>query len=632
MNRNFVIFTALILVLFLAAGCGSGGSSGTSGSTPSGSGNMQLQVSYPQDQKESMNDRQDLYIQYYLIDLYPEGSDPSLGPIQTIRIEYPNNTATFANLEYGSYRIEVGGYDAGNNKKTAGTGYGEVTVESSPDVTVTMTPVGSPTPSPTSSISPSPTVSPTESPSPSPSPTVSPSPSPSPSPLPGEIRTQLCSPPRLTENSSRSGSYHAIVTNDNKLVAFRSNQQLVSDHGNSYEQIYLFNVDSGTVKLISRDPQGNIGNNRSGQYSLITDYVGTPLYISGNGEFVVFNSLADNLLGSGMDVNGKIDIFLYDVVTDTISMISTKSGSTSEGSDGNCIFCAISDDGTSVVFDSDASNLLQSGIASGSYKNIYRATLTSRSAGRPIATQKMELISNSYSSGAGLSEGNNKSLSPGMSRDGRFIVYQSTASNLVSSPSYSGSPPDPFQVYICDTNNSLETRTRMISVSNENAVGTSDSGNPKVSDDGSRVVFHSGASNLGPTNPGKFDIYLWQRNTGLTLVSYVTGGTIGDSYNPTISGDGRYIAFQSSSTGFVQDDTNGSIDCFLYDTQDGIFRMLSVNSAGIPAEQSSGSNMVFVSKDGKVAVFNSYAKNLVDSWPAPSTSGVSDVFLRQWMK
>ncbi len=54
MKKNLVIFTALILVLFLAAGCGSGGSSGTSGTAPSGSGVMQLQVSYPQDRTESI--------------------------------------------------------------------------------------------------------------------------------------------------------------------------------------------------------------------------------------------------------------------------------------------------------------------------------------------------------------------------------------------------------------------------------------------------------------------------------------------------------------------------------------------------------------------------------------------------
>ena len=630
MRKRLATALFLFAILLYISGCGSGGSSGGSGTSSTDGGIIQLRVSYPQDQADSLGQKPEIYIQYYIIDLYKDISTASPSsekeditkeePVQSLRIDYPDDTATFSSLDYGSYRVEVRGFNNENILVTAGTGYGTVTTDSSPDVVVTTTPVGSPTPSPTASVSPSPTVSPTESPSPSPSPTVSPSPSPS--PLPDEIRTVLCSPPRMAENSSRQGSVYPTVSDDGNIVVFRSLQQLVSDHTNPYVQIYMFNVGTGTIKLISREPGGLIGDNNSGGSNAVTFPV-----VSGNGEYVVFQSEATNLLGSGMDNNGKIDVFIYDITNDEMGRVSVKFGSPTVGGNEHSKACSISADGKYVAFDSGATDLVQSPTTAG-IANVYRATMEGKGSAKPLAVQRIELVSNDYSA-ATVYPADKDSTEPWISRDGRFIAYQSFATNLIATPSLDGVAS---QVFLVDMNNTYNTRTRLVSISNSNSAADTGAKLGHVSDDGSRVVFESDAQNLGSPNIGIPEIYMWDRLNGLKLISKPNGGAVGNSRCPTISGDGRYVAFMSYATGFVDNDNNGSPDCFVYDTETNKFVMVSVNSAGVQAESSSGSSYPFINKDGKIVVFMSHAKNLADNWPAQTSSSVADVFLRQWFK
>src|SRR5581483_8861709 len=124
---------------------------------------------------------------------------------------------------------------------------------------------------------------------------------------------------------------------------------------------------------------------------------------------------------------------------------------------------------------------------------------------------------------------------------------------------------------------------------------------PSLSADGRYVTFQSTASNLvaGDTNSAD-DIFLRDTQTGTTTrISVNSGGTQGnnDSLFPSISADGRYVAFDSLATNLVAGDTNGSSDVFVRDTQTRTTTRISVSSGG--TEGKVDSYRLSISADGR---------------------------------
>lgn len=204
-----------------------------------------------------------------------------------------------------------------------------------------------------------------------------------------------------------------------------------------------------------------------------------------------------------------------------------------------------------------------------------------------------------------------------ISSDGRYVVFESSASNLVSDDTNNRT-----DIFLRDRDNGTTIR---ISVDNNGVEGNANSSNPAISADGRYVVFSSHASNLiaGDTN-STFDIFLYdiQADT-LERVSLDSGGLEGNdsSSGPSISSDGRYVAFESSATNFVAGDTNATSDIFVKDRQTGAIDRVSVSSAGLEANSlSSRSN---ISANGEYVVFQSLASNLVDV-----DGGGYDIFVR----
>ena len=146
-----------------------------------------------------------------------------------------------------------------------------------------------------------------------------------------------------------------------------------------------------------------------------------------------------------------------------------------------------------------------------------------------------------------------------------------------------------------------------------------------MSADGRYVAFDSAASNLvaGDSNSLR-DTFVYDRQSdGIERVSLGAGGTQGDnnSYAPSLRVDGRYAAFASEATNLVADDTNGCQDIFVYDRQsDGIERV-SVDGTGTEADNCSSNPSL--SADGRIVAFASPATNLV----AGDTSGWQDIFV-----
>jgi hypothetical protein len=212
------------------------------------------------------------------------------------------------------------------------------------------------------------------------------------------------------------------------------------------------------------------------------------------------------------------------------------------------------------------------------------------------------------------------------SGDGQFIAFASYASNLVA-----GDTNGIWDVFVRDRATGV---TERVSVDSTGVEGTYYSWQPSISSDGHFVAFSSGANNLvaGDTN-NAFDIFVHDRSTGSTervSVDSSGGEANGSSQWPSISSDGRYVAFASDASNLVAGDSNGKRDIYVHDRQTGTTERVSVDSSAVEGNGDSGYGGVggngglAISGNGFVVAFASTASNLV----AGDTNGASDVFVR----
>ncbi|GAB4549100.1 MAG: hypothetical protein OHK0023_13040 [Anaerolineae bacterium] len=219
--------------------------------------------------------------------------------------------------------------------------------------------------------------------------------------------------------------------------------------------------------------------------------------------------------------------------------------------------------------------------------------------------------------GAGGVQANGASGRVSLSNDGRYIAFDSVATNLVAGDTNARS-----DIFVYDQ--VLGTTTR-VSVSSGGVQADNDSFSPSISGDGRYVAFRSDATNLvaGDTNARK-DIFVRDLTAGTTTrVSISTAGVQSndDSFAPSISDDGRYIAFESLANNLVGGDTNGQQDIFVYDRNTGITARVSVGTGNVQA--AGGSVSAAISADGRYVAFQSSADNLI----LADTNSSDDIFL-----
>jgi len=205
----------------------------------------------------------------------------------------------------------------------------------------------------------------------------------------------------------------------------------------------------------------------------------------------------------------------------------------------------------------------------------------------------------------GGSEGNGQSFYPALSSDARYVAFNSMASNLV--------PGDTNGVYDVFVRDRLTHTTERVSVATGGAQANDYSYKPAISADGRFVAFHSAASNLVPVDTnGRLDVFVRDRLNGTTeLVSVATGGAQGrgDASEACLSSDGRYVAFVSDSTTLVSGDTNAQWDMFVRDRQNATTERVSVGIGGVEADGTCFSGSI--SGDGRFVAFASNAHNLI---------------------
>ena len=284
--------------------------------------------------------------------------------------------------------------------------------------------------------------------------------------------------------------------------------------------------------------------------------------LSATGRFVAFSSEAPLVPG---DTNGTWDVYLRDVQAGTTRRVSVSTG----GAQGNAtsgVFgpASVSGNGRYVAFESAATNLVP-----GDTNNVTDIFVRD--------TQRGTTVRASVPSAGG--QGNNFSDEPAMSADGRYVAFESAASNLV--PGDSNGVND---VFVRDLQRG---GTRRVSVG---AGGTQPNGLsdvPEISADGRYVAFESAARNLVPhdTNSAN-DVFVRDLTAGTTRrVSVSSSGVQGNDDSgvygsPTLSADGGTVVFESAASNLVPGDTNGALDVFARDLRHGRTVRVSVTGTG----------------------------------------------------
>ncbi len=324
--------------------------------------------------------------------------------------------------------------------------------------------------------------------------------------------------------------------------------------------------------------------------------------ISADGRYITFASYANNLV-PGLTTYYS-DIFLHDRVTGTTELISVAVDGTP--ANATSTHPSISADGRFVTFVSHASNLVDN---------------DANSAQDVFVRDRLNGITELVSVATDGTQGDRSSRFARISGDGNVIAFLSDATTLVSGDT--NAMGDIFVRY------RASSQTVRVSVSSSGAQSNGWSGGTAINSNGNIVAFSSSASNLveGDTN-GYHDIFVHDLTTGVTeRVNLTSNGdqvTYDDSYAPALSADGRYVAFSSYSSQLI---TNANwwwySDIFLRDRQTGVTEYISVGVDGTQGNDES--NHPTISADGRFVAFDSYANNLVTG----DTNGyVSDVFVR----
>lgn len=382
------------------------------------------------------------------------------------------------------------------------------------------------------------------------------------------------------------------LTPDGRYVAYSSDAtNLVAGDTNLLADLFVFDSVAQTTERINVATSGAQANG-GGSF-------GNPPSLTPDGRYVLFNSTATNLVAG--DTNGVMDVFVRDRVAGTTERVSLGTGGVQPDSNSVSFRSSISADGRYVVFLSDAGNL-----GAGTFA-VYQVYLRDRVAGTTT------ILSRSSTGVVALENSSGPSITP----DGRFVTFSSIASNLVT-----GDTNNRNDVFLRDR---LAGTTERVSISLDEAQANSDSNYSSLSDDGRYVVFQSDASNLVPNGTGTVQVYLRDRQ-GLTTqrMSFTPAGQAPsqECALPMMSGDGRFVAFNSLASDIVSGDTNGLSDIFVRDRLLGTMTRASVGAAGIEGNgQSFGP--AAVNSAGDVA-FLTQATNLVPN----DTNGLGDIVAR----
>jgi hypothetical protein len=391
-----------------------------------------------------------------------------------------------------------------------------------------------------------------------------------------------------TQANRDSASGLSSLSADGRMVAFQTTAgNLVAGGTNGYGHVFVKDTETGAITHVSTDSSGVQANH----FSYATS-------ISADGRQVSFSTTATNLAGG--HVNGYSDVFVKDLATGALVNAATDANGVI--ANWNSYGGSLSADGRYVAFESYANNLV-AGPTNWADKVFVKDLVTGSIVN--ASTSDTGVLANAHSWGAALSG------------DAQFVAFTSDASNLVA-----GDTNGARDVFVKNVATGAIAR---VSTAADGAQGSGQSVATDISGDGRFVVFESTAGNLvaGDGN-GVLDVFVKDTVTGaLVRVSTDASGAEGNgrSSGATISADGRYVTFMSEASNLVPADTNGRADVFMKDLATGSIVMLSTNAQGAMGNGTFGG--ASLSADGRHVAYFSNANNLV----AGDANGVYDVFV-----
>lgn len=436
-------------------------------------------------------------------------------------------------------------------------------------------------------------------------------------------------------------SSNPAIAGSGAYVVYQSTAtNLVASDTNTVSDIFARNLAAGTTERLSRNFGGVQGNGGSFNPA-----------ISAFGE-VVFESDATNLVTGTVsasctqraDTNGVRDIFRTSIGATYNAMLRVsvqESGGCQEANNDSFVPAITLDGFSGTVFASEATNLVTS---SQTDDNVDRDIFTQAGA----TTVRQSIINGTSSFAAGTSgqssggDSNAPSIANVSSGPSSFIIaFQSAADDLVAGDTFTYT-----DVFVRDNASSgASNKTVRVSVSTAGVQANGSSTSPSISADGRYVAFQSAATNLVASDTNNTnDIFVRDRDTeadgtfdeggavSTTRVSLANGGiqADGSSVSPFISAYGRFVAFHSIASNLVAGDTNACVfiinyncnDVFVYDRQTNTIVRASVSASGVQANEDSFN--ATLSADGDFVAFQSEATNLVSG----DSNDLSDVFVR----
>lgn len=326
------------------------------------------------------------------------------------------------------------------------------------------------------------------------------------------------------------------ISADGRFVVFESFAgDLVDDDNQGFTDIFVRDRQEATTRRVNLTPEGGDLNNDSLTPS-----------ISGSGRYVTYTSLASTAVAT--DSNGDRDVFLVDLQTNITELVSIATDGTQGDLNSGGLGAGeghVTSDGRYVVYGSFATTLVPNDL-NGKDDIFVRDRLNGTTERVSISTEG--------------TEGNDHSLYGSISNDGRYVVYYSSADDLV--PDDNNGVAD---VFLRDRQTGETTRISGGTGANE-ANGASRF--PDISDDGRFVVFQSSAGNLAPNDTDAFfDIFRYDMQTGQAeriSVPAVGDEAHGSSTDPQVSADGSVVTFQSAADNLIPLDNNSVVDVFAW--------------------------------------------------------------------
>jgi Tol biopolymer transport system component len=363
----------------------------------------------------------------------------------------------------------------------------------------------------------------------------------------------------------------SLISEDGQCVFFRSRANLVAG-GDGVRALFVHDRSTGQTTCVSVDSAGQPASHDSNQ----------PWGISADGRYVLFNSISSALVGP----LPSYSMFVHDRQTAQTSAVSVDSSGALANE--NSSRADISADGRYVAFESNGTNLV-----AGDTNASTDVFVHDRQTGQ---TTRVSVDS------AGV-QGNNDSEMPSISADGRFVAFASRAWNLVP-----GDTNGAYDVFRHDRQTGVTIR---VSVDRSGFEGLDDSYFPKLSSTGDRVLFSSWAQLIPEDADFSRDLFVRDLSAGWIVQANVSssGSDMGsDVSGGDLSADGRFVAMYTGAA-LAPGERDAGTDVFVHDLATGQTTRASVNSDDIAADRASWGSSI--SGDGRFVCFDSTSEHLV---------------------